>query len=338
MTAQAERNALDLGGVRQVLLRVGGFSLLFESITAVVVSLRLWITYDEPIGTAAYHGLFHAVSAFNNAGFSLYSDNLIGFVTDPVICLTIAATVILGGIGFPVLNELKGNLGDPTRWTLHTKLTLVTTAALLAVGTLAFMAFEWTNPDTFGDLTTGESLLASFFQGVQPRTAGFNSIDTAALNDSTLLVSSALMLVGRRQRVDRRRDQGDHVRPARVRDLVRDAGATRGDPLRPARTEQRSAPGALGRPPRPRRGGRGHLRPALGGRRRMGSALYESFSAFGTVGLSTGITPSLPRAGPAALMGLMFLGRVGPITLFRRLGAAPAAAPLPLPRGRPIIG
>ncbi len=338
MTAQAERNALDLGGVREVILRVAGFSLAFEAIAATIVTLRLWTSYDEPFGTAAYHGLFHAVSAFNNAGFSLYSDNLIGFVTDPFICLTIAAAVILGGIGFPVLNELKGNLGDPSRWSLHTKLTLTTTAVLLVIGTLAFIAFEWTNPDTFGGLGTADSLLASFFQGVQPRTAGFNSIDTSALNDSTLLVSSALMLIG-----------GGSASTAGGIKVTTFAllafviwSETRGDPevtlfgRRTPNHAQRQALSValLGL-------GAGVLGTFIllsvadvG----MGRSLYESFSAFGTVGLSTGITPFLPDVGKITLILLMFLGRVGPITLFAALVLRQRQRLYRFPEERPIIG
>ncbi|CAA9239187.1 MAG: KtrAB potassium uptake system, integral membrane component KtrB [uncultured Acidimicrobiales bacterium] len=338
MTAQAERNALELGGVREVLLRVAGFSLAFEALAAVIITLRLWTAYDEPIGRAARNGIFHAVSAFNNAGFSLYSDNLIGFVSDPWICLTIAFAIILGGIGFPVLNELKGNLHDPTRWSLHTKLTLATTGVLLVVGTLAFIAFEWTNPATFGDLDTADSLLASFFQGVQPRTAGFNSVDTSALNESTLLVSSALMLIGAGSA-----STGGGIKVTTFALLAFVIWSeTRGDPevslfgRRMPSTAQRQAlsvallglgAGVIGTFVL--------LSVADVG---MGSALYESFSAFGTVGLSTGITPALPELGQLALMGLMFLGRVGPITLFAALVLRQRQRLYRFPEERPIIG
>ncbi|MEX2660122.1 MAG: potassium transporter TrkG [Acidimicrobiales bacterium] len=338
MTAQAERNALDLGGVGRVVLRVAGFSLFFEATATVLLTLRLWTAYDEPFATAAYNGLFHAVSAFNNAGFSLYSDNLMRFVTDPWICLTVAFAVILGGIGFPVLNELKNKLRHPRRWSLHTKLTLTTTAALLTVGTLAFVAFEWTNPDTFGDLGSADSLLASFFQGVMPRTAGFNSVDTSALNDSTLLVSSALMLIG-----------GGSASTAGGIKVTTFAllafviwSETRGDPevtlfgRRTASNVQRQA-----------------LAVALLGLAAgvigtfillsvadvgMGRSLYESFSAFGTVGLSTGITSFLPDVGKITLIFLMFLGRVGPVTLFAALVLRQRQRLYRYPEERPIIG
>lgn len=338
MTAQAERNALDLGGVREVLLRVAGFSLGFEAIAAILITLRLWTAYDEPLGTAIYNGVFHAVSAFNNAGFSLYSDNLIRFVTDPWISLPIAAAVILGGIGFPVLNELKGNLGDPTRWSLHTKLTLATTAVLLVVGTLAFVAFEWTNAETFGDLGTADSLLASFFQSVQLRTAGFNSIDTSALNDSTLLVSSALMLIG-----------GGSASTAGGIKVTTFAllafviwSETRGDPevtlfgrRTPNHVQRQALSVALLGLAAGVVGTFVLLSVADVG---MGRSLYESFSAFATVGLSTGITPFLPDVGKITLIVLMFLGRVGPVTLFAALVLRQRQRLYRFPEERPIIG
>ena len=338
MTAQAELNALDLGGVRDVLVRVAKFSLLFEATAFLILTLQLWTTYDEPFGTAVYNGLFHAVSAFNNAGFSLYSDNLIRFVTDPWVSLTVAFTIILGGIGFPVLIELKHNLAKPTTWSMHTKLTLVTTAALLVVGTLAFVAFEWTNPETFGDLSTGESLLASFFQGVQPRTAGFNSIDTSALNDSTLLVSSALMLIG----------GGSASTAGGIKvttfallafviwsEMRGDQDVTLFGRRAPSSAQRQALAVAL----------LGLGAGVLGtfvllsvGDAGMGRSLYESFSAFGTVGLSTGITPFLPDVGKVTLIALMFLGRVGPVTLFAALVLRQRQRLYRFPEERPIIG
>jgi trk system potassium uptake protein TrkH len=338
LTAQAERNALDLGGVKEVVKRVAGFSLLFEGLTALALTARWWVAYDQPFGTAVRNGVFHAVSAFNNAGFALFSDNLMGFVTDPWVCLPIAAAVILGGIGFPVLWELRTTIAQPSRWSLHTKLTLLTTAVLLAVGTLAFVAFEWTNPGTFGDLDVGESLLASFFQGVQPRTAGFNSIDTAELNESTLLVTSALMLIG-----------GGSASTAGGIKVTTFAllafviwSEMRGDPevtlfgrRTPGEAQRQALSVALL-----------GLGAAVAGTFillsvtdvSMAPVLYEAFSAFGTVGLSTGITPLLPAVGQLTLIVLMFLGRVGPVTLFAALVLRQRKRLYRFPEERPIIG
>ena len=196
IVAQAETGALDLGDVRRVLRGVAAWTVFFETSAAVILTGRFWITYDEPLLSALWLGLFHAVTAFNNAGFALWSDNLVRFVADPWVSITVGVAVIAGGIGFPVLNELRRNLRRPKRWSLHTKLVLFATAGLLVIGMAAVAAFEWSNPSTLGPLDVPGKLLASFFQSVTPRTAGFNTIDYAAVDDTTLLVTDALMFIG----------------------------------------------------------------------------------------------------------------------------------------------
>lgn len=145
--------------------------------------LRFSLGYDEPWPRAVWLGVFHAVSAFNNAGFALYTDNLMGFATDPWICLPIAFAVVAGGLGFPVLFELRRRLHRPRGWSLHTKIVLSATVISLAVGTGFITALEWSNPATLGPLSIPGKLLAGFFRGgVMPRTAGFNSLDIAEMN------------------------------------------------------------------------------------------------------------------------------------------------------------
>jgi Trk-type K+ transport system membrane component len=298
----------------------------------------LWLTYDVGFGTALYRGVFHAVSAFNNAGFSLFSDNLIGFADDAVICITVAGAVILGGIGFPVLDELKRNFTAPGRWSLHTKLTLGTTVVLLGVGMLAFFAFEWTNEATLGPLDGPGKALASFFQGVQPRTAGFNSVDTTQLRESTYLVSSALMLVGAGSAST---GGGIKVTTFALLAFVILSEA-RGDP--DVTLFGRTVPSVAQRQA---------LSVALLGLGAgvmgtfvllsvssfdMAKVLYEAFSAFGTVGLSAGITAGLPDIGQLTLIALMFLGRVGPVTLFAALVLRQRQRLYRYPDERPIIG
>jgi Trk-type K+ transport system membrane component len=152
-----------------------------------VLTARFAAAYDEPLHDALYLGVFHAVSAYNNAGFGLYSDSLMRFVADPWVCLPIAGAVIAGGLGFPVLFELRRQLGAPRRWSLHTKLATTMTAALLALGTVFITASEWTNPATLGALDGPSRLPAGFFHAVMPRTAGFNSLDIAQLHEGTWL-------------------------------------------------------------------------------------------------------------------------------------------------------
>ena len=161
-----------------------------------VGALILCIVFVPEFG---WHGLWQAaftsVSAFNNAGFALFPDSLSRWVGDPVINIVVPALFILGGIGFVVL----GDIHQKRNWrqlTLHSKLMLTGTAVLIVWGGLAFGALEWTNPKTIGGLSLSEKLWASWFQGVTPRTAGFNTIDTGGMHDSTTLLTMTLMLVG----------------------------------------------------------------------------------------------------------------------------------------------
>ena len=148
------------------------------------------------MGTSLWLGAFHAVSAFNNAGFALFSDNLIGFATDPWICLPIAAAVIVGGLGFPVILEAPAS-APPTEALEHPhQATLVMTAVLLVGGTVFMTVAEWANPETLGALDPAGRVLAGFFQAVMPRTAGFNSVDPGAMNTGTLLGTDVLMFIG----------------------------------------------------------------------------------------------------------------------------------------------
>ena len=196
LTAAAETRSGGIGDVRRVVIGVAIISFTVETITAAVLTARFALAYDEPFLRAVYLGVFHSVSAFNNAGFALYSDNLIGFATDPWICLPIALAVIIGGIGFPVILELRRELRRPRRWSVHTKITLSVTGVLLVLSTAFVTATEWYNPRTLGALDAPGRLLTGFFQAVILRTAGFNSIDIGAMNDSTWLGMDVFMFIG----------------------------------------------------------------------------------------------------------------------------------------------
>lgn len=338
LTAQAETKTLGLGDVRRVLLGVAAFSLAFEAIAAVILTLRLATEHDEPFGQAVYHGIFHAVSAFNNAGFALYSDNLIRFATDPVVSLTIAAVIILGGVGFPVLFELRHELLSPSTWTVHTRIVVFATAILLVVGAALVTAFEWSNPKTLGPLSVGGKLLAGFFQGVQPRTAGFNSLNYADMNETTWLVTDVLMFIGGGPA-----GTAGGVKVTTVAVLAFIVLAeVRGDPE--VQVHNRRMP-------------RGAQRQAVSivalalamittstlallaiSDENLDRVLFETISAFSTVGLSTGITADLPPAGQVLLIVLMFLGRVGTITLASALALRSRPILYRHPEERPILG
>lgn len=338
LTAGAETKTLGLGDVRRVLIGVAAFSLAFETIAAVILTSRLATRYDEPLGEAVYHGIFHAISAFNNAGFSLYSDNLVRFATDPVISITIAVAVIAGGLGFPVLFELRRELLTPKRWTLHTRIVIWMTLILLIGGTIAVTAFEWGNPKTLGPLSVPSKLLAGFFQAVQPRTAGFNSLDYAEMNETTWLVTDVLMFIGGGPAGTA---GGIKVTTFAVLAFMIFA-EVRGDPT--VHVHNRRIPGVAQRQA---------LSIALLGMfvvvagtlallaisdQDLDRVLFEAVSAFGTVGLTTGITAELPAAGQSVLIVLMFLGRVGTITLASALALRSRPILYRLPEERPIIG
>ncbi|MET8468845.1 potassium transporter TrkG [Streptomyces sp. NPDC006422] len=202
LTAAAETKSFGIGDVRKVLLGVAGSTLIVELAVGAVLALRFRYGYGEGIGRAVYLGYFHAVSAFNNAGFGLHADSLTRYAEDPWVTLPIAAAVILGGIGFPVFLEVlrhrhRRRTTGRRNWTLHTKLTLITTAVLLVVGTVLTCVLEWTNRGALGPLGWPEKLLGGFFHSAMSRTAGFNALDIGALHASTLLVTCILMFIGR---------------------------------------------------------------------------------------------------------------------------------------------
>ena len=135
LTAAAETKSLGPGDVRSVLIGVGKITVVVESTIALILVPRFAFGYDYPWPRAIYHGVFHAVSSFNNAGFALYSDNLMGFADDPIILLPVSVAIIIGGLGFPVIMELLRRR-RPKKASLHTKLTLFMTSSLLVGGTI----------------------------------------------------------------------------------------------------------------------------------------------------------------------------------------------------------
>ncbi|MCY0933896.1 TrkH family potassium uptake protein [Streptomyces sp. H34-S4] len=343
LTAAAETKSLGLGDVRRVLLGVAGCTLIVELAVGAFLALRLRFGYGRSLGEAAYSGLFHAVSAFNNAGFGLHFDSLTPYAQDPWITLPIAVAVILGGLGFPVLLELlrhrtRKRTTGRRNWSLHTRLTLVTSAALLLVGTVLTCLLEWTNPGTLGAFDWEKKILNGFFYSAMSRTAGFNSIDMGALNAATVLFTCTLMFIG-----------GGSAGTAggiKVTTFAVLAAAmlaeVRGEPNSTV-MGRRLAPHAL----------RQALTVALLGiglvmcatlalltivDAPVEAVLFEAVSAFGTVGLSTGITADIPVSGQLILILLMFIGRIGPITLVSSLALRERTRRYQLPEERPVIG
>jgi trk system potassium uptake protein TrkH len=338
LLAQTEINVVELGETRRVLLGVATFSVAFEVVTAAVLTGRLWLGYGEPFGRAAWYGLFHSVSAFNNAGFALYGDNLVGFVDDGWVSLTVTLAVIAGGLGFPVLLELLRASRRPSRWSLHTKLTLTMTWILLATGTLAVLGFEWSNPATFGPLDVPGKLLAGFFQGANPRSAGFNTVDYAEMGETSWLVTEVLMFIGAGSAGT---TGGIRVTTFAVLVLMVAAEARGRSTVNAFR--RRIPQGAQRQALSVTLIGLGAVVAAtLAITAQSGLPLsqvtFEAFSAFGSAGLTTGITAELPLASQNVLILLMFLGRTGPITLATALALREREPRYRYPEERPIIG
>lgn len=338
LVAQVESGISTLGEVTATLRLVVITTLIVQSAIAAFLFARLFLGYGQPAGTAAWQALFHAVSAFNNAGFGLYPDNVAPFALDPLVLVPLMIAIVVGGIGFPVLYELKRELWRPACWSLHTKLTLSGTALLIPLGAVAVLAFESWNAATIGGMSAGDKLLNAVFHSVSTRTAGFNAVDIGAMRPETLLATTALMMIGGGSAGTA---GGIKVGTFLILGLVvfaeiqgeRDPVAFR---RRIASETQRLA-----------------LTIALLSIGTVAvavfallsitpldleSVLFEAVSAFATVGLSTGITADLPPAGQAILVALMFAGRVGTVTIAAALALRQCKRPYRYPEERPILG
>lgn len=343
LNTAAEARAAELGDVRGVVVGVVRMSLLIEAVTAAALAIRFAVGYDEPVLRSLWLGVFHSVSAFNNAGFALYSDNVIGFATDPWICVPLMVAVILGGLGFPVLFEVGRRIRrsgsaarEHPRWSLHTRLTVHVTAILLVAGFTAVLALEWTR--TLQSFGFADKVLVAAFQGTMPRTAGFNSVDYAQMDEATLLVTDVLMFIGG--------GSGGTAGGIKVTtfalllfvmvaEVRGEKSVTIFDRRVDTRVQRQALAVALI--------GIGLVTVSTivllaGTPFGLNELLFEVTSAFATVGLSTGITAQLPEWGQWILVGLMYLGRIGPITMVSALAARQRGRRYDLPAERPLIG
>ncbi len=182
---------LDIGKfLKKIVLMV----IVVELIGATIITIRFMETY--PLLESMWYGLFHSISAFNNAGFSLFDTNMIGYQKDTIMLLTLSMLIIIGGLGYFVVIELYTHRKHRNRYSLHTKLMLLGTAFLIFGGMFIFLSIEWYNPKTFGSMSFFDKILNGFFLSVNFRTSGFNSIDFSALKESSLFFSNFFMLIG----------------------------------------------------------------------------------------------------------------------------------------------
>jgi trk system potassium uptake protein TrkH len=302
----------------------------------------------ESLGDAVFHSVFHSVSAFCNAGFALYSDSLVSFNHDPLVILVIAVLITLGGISFGVINDLKtwagslpgrlkGSRGRLIRiGSMNTRVVLAVSSVLVFAGFCGFYLLE--HQGVMADYSLGKQYLGALFQSVTLRTAGFNSVSFAGLRDATLLFMIMFMFIGGAS--------GSTAGGIKVNSLAA-IGAFFLSFMRQEKTPRIGAYSVSSE-----KVGRAFLILFFG----LSSVLlgtfvlslteeapfinllFEAVSAFGTVGLSTGLTPSLSPVGKTLIVILMFLGRMGPLTILTAASKKNLQGQIEYPQGDLAIG
>jgi trk system potassium uptake protein TrkH len=329
-------------GLARFVLTVLKLTLAFELAGALV--LTAWWAGEYGLGRAAYYGLFHAISAFNNAGFALFSDSLMRFRGDWIVNGVLTTLIICGGLGFVVLTEI-GRVRRYRRLSTHTRLVITLTAALIVVTTALIWFIEHDNPRTLRSLGIGEALLASYFQAVTPRTAGFNTLDIGAMHHASLFLLVLLMFIGAAPG-----GTGGGVKISTFSITVAVIWAmVRGNP-EPTLLERRIPPPLVARAFSICLVGFLSLNIVAGlllvteGRELL-PTLFETTSAFGTVGLSMGeagapvsLVGHFTGGGKALVMAMMFMGRIGPLTLAVAIARRRELARMRHPEGKFLIG
>ena len=351
VTAGKESASVSGGDVRKLLKQVLLVSAAIELLVTAMLAIRFMTFYNYSLGDALWHGLFHSVASFNNAGFSLYGSNLMNFAGDAFIQLPIDFAVILGGLGFPVLfelgrrlsrrvekNRVGGVIESKLHWTLTTRIVLWAYVVLAFAGTLYIAVLEWNNPATLGQFDVAGKILNAFTASVQPRTAGFNSLDIAQMRPETWLGMDVLMFIGAGSG-----GTGGGIKVATAAILIfivlteiRGDTAVNVGKRRLPRSIQREALTIV-------------LLSALAVASSVvvlslltefttDQLLFEVVSAFATVGLSTGITGQLPNMAQLVIIAVMFTGRIGTVAVASALASRVRHAHFEYPKERPTIG
>ncbi|MFK0039538.1 TrkH family potassium uptake protein [Paenarthrobacter sp. NPDC090517] len=334
---EAMNNAGRLGEVGTLLRIVIVTSVVIEAALAIALIPR-FIVLGEPFWQAVWHGVFYSISAFNNAGFTPHSDGIVPYETDLWILIPLMLGVFLGSLGFPVVMVLQQNGLNWKKWNLHTKLTIQVSFILLAAGTVLWALMEWDNMRTIGRMDMGDKVIHSLFASVMTRSGGFNLVDQNHMESTTMLLTDALMFAGGGSASTA---GGIKVTTIAVMFLAIMAEA-RGDA--DVKVYGRTIP-------------QGTMRVAISvivagatlvsvaaflllsiSGASLDRVLFESISAFATVGLSTNLSAELPPSGVYVLTALMFAGRVGTVTLAAGLALRQRSQLYHYPEERPIIG
>nr|WP_309100626.1 TrkH family potassium uptake protein [Fredinandcohnia onubensis] len=331
-------NNISLEGIVKLVKRIIIFSVVIEAIGGTLLSIRF--SYDMPIGKAVYFGFFHAISNFNNAGFDLMGEfrSLTPYVGDPIVVFTITTLIILGGLGFIVMNELY-EYRKTRRLSVNTKIVLTATLILVGSTTILIFLFEYGNNQTLGPLSITDKALGAYFHGVTPRTAGSNTLSIADLTHSTLFLTIFLMFIGG--------GSGSTAGGIKITTFAlliatiwTQFKGKEDVVLYKRRIETATILKAL--------------TVAMSGAMIVSIItfllsitdkgfpflmyLFEAASAFGTVGLSMGLTPELSSFGRIFIIFTMFVGRLGPLTLGYALTKRRKKEAYRHPKGNIMIG
>ncbi len=337
---QEALNQLTVSGVVRLTIYIIRITLLIEFVAGTILAIR-W--YPELGTKGIYYGYWHAVSSFCNAGFDLFGpitgkfSSVTSYVDDITVNLTIAGLIILGGIGFAVIYDVWESRSF-VKLSMHSKIVLITSGILIVGGAILIYLLEYTNSDTLAPLSMQGKILASFFQSVTARTAGYNTIDIGKMHDGSLLLMVILMFIGASPA-----STGGGIKTSTAAVLVLATWALirgRSD----AECFSRRIPKEI-------------IYKAFSvmfisfllvivvtmaltitEKAEFIQVLFEVTSAFGTVGLTTGMTPSLSFSGKCWLIFTMFAGRVGPITLALAIAMRAKKAQVQYPDGKIIIG
>lgn len=335
-------NQYDIEGIVALTRKILLGTFLVEGTGAVLLSIRFvpklgWVE-------GIYYGIFHSVSAFCNAGFDLMGRDkpfcsLTAYAEDPLVSIVIMALIVCGGLGFAVYSDIA-KTKTPSRFHLHTKIVLTTTAALLLFGFVFFYIAEFNNPKTLGDLTPGGKVLSAAFMSVTPRTAGFNTVDLSGMRTSSCFLTTILMFIGGSpgSTAGGIKTTTFAVLLLSIVAVMRNRDDTEAFQRRISRSALKKA----------------FVIAIIGiiwvcivtcilisaDNVTLKEALFETASAFGTVGLTLGITPKLSVISHIALIVSMYFGRVGILSIIMAIsnGSTRAPQPFSFPEEKIAIG
>ncbi|MGO2658454.1 TrkH family potassium uptake protein [Mycetocola reblochoni] len=333
----AEGQAIRLGEIGSLLATVAVSLVVIEAVVAVLLFPRMLMD-GIPLWDAIWNSIYYAAMAFTNTGFTPNADGLGTFATDYWFLGILMVAVFFGSLGFPVIFALRKRGLRFRSWPLHTKLTVITTLVLLVLGAIVLVSLEYLNPLTFGSMNAADTAFQSVFLSMMTRSGGFTTVPISDLNNSSLLIMDMLMFIGGGSASTA---GGIKVTTLAVLFLAAFAEAKG---RRDLEAFGRRIPGEV-------------VRVALSvvfwaasivaaasvillhiTKAPLDHVLFDVISAFGTVGLSTGLTETLPDEGKYVIAATMFLGRVGTVTLATAVAATQNSQLFRRPEERPLVG